>query len=257
MCRWSLCVYRGCSPRRLLVCGGNPDRLRNLLIGGLMPRGKPITENPIDDLKRFYEKTGGNFGYAEYRSGGGKYSANVFNNRFGSWNNALKLAGIEPLLNGIRNYLQKTSFPIEEFTDFPRINASLIDAWFDPHIPYHDVAFCNEALESAYKRKVKTLVIGGDFIDFKGLYKKEVQHIKIDWTEEMGEACIFLDKISKIFDKVYIFMGNHDWRLIRLLENNERAERLYALIFKNPKVKFSKFFFALLNDWLYIVHPDN
>src|SRR3972149_10859568 len=106
MCRWSLCVYRGCSPRRLLVRGGNPYHLRNLLIGGLMPKGQPITENPINDLKRFYEKTGGNFGYAEYRSGGGKYSANVFNNRFGSWNNALKLAGIKPPLHREINNLQ-------------------------------------------------------------------------------------------------------------------------------------------------------
>ena len=146
---------------------------------------------------------------------------------------------------------------IKEYTDYPRINPEngLVDLWFDPHCPYHDVNFCNEAIQSALDRGVETIVIGGDFMDFKGLYKKDKQTITISWLEELKIAVKFIKVLASHFE-VYLIMGNHDWRLVRFLESNIEVKLLYDMIFDNPKVHFSPYFYALINDWLFIVHPD-
>lgn len=156
-----------------------------------------------------------------------------------------------------RDYVEKHDLPVEVYDQFPQIDCEKAIIAFDPHVPYHDVELCNEMIAYAKKNRIKTLIIGGDFIDFKGLYKKEVQHTRIDWTEELEVACKFIEDIAKHFNQIWIIMGNHDWRLVRLLDSNERAGRLYSLIFSNPKVKFSKYQYCLINNWLYVSHSGN
>lgn len=198
-----------------------------------------------DTLGRFPSKT-------EYRELG-KFSIKPFFTVFGSWSNAIQELGGEVSKGG---GFKRGDLPVISYLNYPRINTDKIIVGCDPHIPYYDIDICNEMLDYAEREKIKDIIIAGDLLDFKELYKKETQQVDIDWMQEVEEAVNFLETLSTRFDNIYIIMGNHDHRIIRLLSSRTKAERLYSLIFRNPKLKFFKHFYALVNDWIFVVHPD-
>ena len=215
-------------------------------------------EEILADIELTIEKNKGVVSFADYKRLNGKYGQGLISQRFGSWGVALLRLGHATKLNGTQSYVeQPRNLRIESFDAFPRINTDKALICFDMHVPYHDHAIINEMIHTAKQFEIDTLIVVGDFLDFKGLYKKEVQTTRIDWTEELEAACELLEQLAKHFKHIHITMGNHDFRLVRLLDSNDRADRLYRLIFGNTGVKFSKYQYALINDWLYVSHSGN
>lgn len=210
----------------------------------------------IADIVKVANSWGGWPSLLEYRREGGKYSSKPFRRAFGSWGKAVLSAG-GVVQKGGAVALSYTDLPVEIYDKYLHVVADKVIVAFDTHIPYHSVPMLNEMLAVAKDRGIKTLVIGGDVIDFKSLYTKEVQTTKIDWTEEITEACKVLEALCGQFDKVYCIKGNHDNRWTRLLGSDDRVSRLYNLIFKNPKIKFSPYqFLNINNDWQ-VLHSGN
>lgn len=185
----------------------------------------------------------------------GKYSPKPFQTHCGSWGNALTMLG-EQIPKGGRPSFKHIGDEPEIYDKFPRINANKVMIIFDPHVPFHDVELHEEMLRVAKKLKIRTLVIGGDGVDFKSLYRKETQKAVSDWIQDLKIYENYIETLCTNFDVVHDIMGNHNWRLARMLGKSEQMVSLYDLIFRNPKYKPSQYFYALLNDWLYIVHPD-
>ena len=214
-----------------------------------------ITKNELlSDVKRVKEQLGHTPSVAEYGEKG-RYSTKPFITQFGSWGNALLALG-EAIPKGGRPTFKHIWGEPEKYDKFPRINADKIMLIFDPHVPSHDVELHDEMLRIAKKLKIRTLVIGGDGVDFKSLYRKETQSPNTDWIQDLKAYENYIETLCSNFDVVHDIMGNHNWRLARMLGNTEHMTELYELIFKNPQYKPSQYHYALLNDWLYIVHPD-
>jgi predicted phosphodiesterase len=84
----------------------------------------------------------------------------------------------------------------------------------DLHIPYHNIAALECALDYGVKNKVNTVFINGDLLDFHGLSRFLKDPRKRNVKEEM-DACIeFLTGLRKTFPKasIYYHHGNHDIR---------------------------------------------
>ncbi len=210
----------------------------------------------INEFERITKKLGHCPSIAEWSRAGAKYSKKPYLNQWGSWNKLVIDMGYKPH-NG-DNRLQAPDLYIELYDRPPLLEAEKVLIAFDPHIPYHSVETINEMVEWNEKNlKAKTLVVGGDLIDFKGLYTKETQTTRIDWVQEMEEAVKVLEWLSGKFDTIYCIMGNHDWRIVRLLGNSDIAQRLYGLIFNNPRIKMSKYYYLIINGWLAVAHDAN
>jgi hypothetical protein len=212
-------------------------------------------EKLIEDLKRVAEKIDHVPSLSEYKIHG-KFSLKPFSTCFGSWSQAIFQTFNEPVGKGGQPSFKHIFGEPEVYDKFLQIKCDKAMIWFDPHVDFHDTDFHNEAMEVARRLGIKTVVLGGDGLDFKSLYRKETQSSPSDWIQDLKAYENYIETLCNNFDVVYDIMGNHNWRLARLLGKSEQMTELYELIFKNPKYKPSQYFYALLNDWLYIVHPD-
>jgi UDP-2,3-diacylglucosamine pyrophosphatase LpxH len=126
---------------------------------------------------------------------------------------------------------------------------------FDLHSPYHDPEMIKLLFKLRKKRKIDTLIIGGDTTDFKSLYHKEGQDAEYSWTEEMRLTKRLMRRICSEFKYVYWIKGNHDHRLARLLNSNKQMMDLYTMILDFPNLTMLDTFYCEVNGWLLINHP--
>lgn len=84
----------------------------------------------------------------------------------------------------------------------------------DTHIPFEDTELINKAIKYS---KGDVLIIAGDLIDgySASYYPKDKP---VTFNEEVEKCQEYMYKLSKRFDKVYICLGNHDYRIIKQLE---------------------------------------
>ena len=220
-------------------------------------KGKPCSkEELIQDYNSVKEKLGHSPSLSEYRQAGGKHYEKTFRNHFGTWGNLTIQQGGE-IRKGGNKRLTEPDLDLIEYTDYIKIHSQNVIIIFDPHIPYHSIKLINECLDVAERLKIDTLIIGGDFLDFKSLYTKEVQQTKIDWIDEIKEAVKVLNVLIAHFKKIYIISGNHDHRLNRFLGQSDKAEKLMSILFNHPQVKYSKYQYCQLNDKWNIIHEGN
>jgi hypothetical protein len=146
-----------------------------------------------------------------------------------------------------RVYLSQPSVPWED--------AILL---FDPHCPYHNVTLINEMVDTARRLQIKKLAIIGDLTDLKKQYKKEPQAEGFGLTDELRVTREVIEFLAGWFDEIVATIGNHDFRLIRLLENQEDAIALYNLIMNPNKTgpfRLLRENYLLIGEWLYAYHP--
>ena len=213
-------------------------------------------EELIADYVRIKKELGCSPSVSEYKQAGGKYSKRPFIKHFGSWGDFTLQMGGEINKGGAKR-LTEPDLNLEKYTDYIKIHSKNVIIIFDPHIPYHSINIINECLDVAERLDIDTLIIGGDFLDFKCLYTKEVQQTKIDWIDEIKEAVNVLNVLITHFKKIYIISGNHDHRLNRFLGQSDKAEKLMSILFNHPQVKYSKYQFCQLNDTWNIIHEGN
>jgi hypothetical protein len=223
----------------------------------LVARHDATEEEILGDIKAIIGQAGNVPSHKQYREAGGKYGRCTFRNRFGGWGNAIKLIGGDCKANQHdRQYIRDVDIPIEIYTQFPRIHGDKVLVTADWHIPFHDIELVNKFIEFNQSFKADKLVIVGDFLDLTKLYKKDIQDSKIPWSEEFKIAKNLLADLLLYFDEIWWMLCNHEWRLVRLLQNREEAEGLYDLITDNKRIIKSSYSYCEINDWIRFNHPD-
>lgn len=89
----------------------------------------------------------------------------------------------------------------------------------DIHIPYHSIDAVTLALDYGKKKKVDTIILNGDVIDFYQLSRFEKDPRKRSFAHEIEATKSFLQTLRKQFPQAKIIYkcGNHDVRLQKYL----------------------------------------
>lgn len=89
----------------------------------------------------------------------------------------------------------------------------------DIHIPYHSTETITHAIKYGKEKKIDTLLLGYDFLDFYQLSRFQKDPRKKNIKYEIDTANELLDIFQKEFPRVKIFWrnGNHDERLEKYL----------------------------------------
>ncbi len=82
----------------------------------------------------------------------------------------------------------------------------------DLHMPYHDEKAVETALKFGLEKKVNTIIINGDLLDFYKLSRFEKDPRKRDISYEIDCAKMFLTRLRQLFPTALIvyYLGNHD-----------------------------------------------
>jgi len=131
----------------------------------------------------------------------------------------------------------------------------------DFHIPFQSCEMCDYMVDVAKREKIKELIIGGDFLDEKDLYRLPDQSPdqKAYLNEHLGYAERFLDDLSHYFMRIYWLSGDHDERLLKRVDyriNLPRFVRSFTDLQEKGKLIVSDYFHCIVNDSWRISHPD-
>lgn len=85
----------------------------------------------------------------------------------------------------------------------------------DLHVPYHDIAALTAAFAYGKEKKVNTIFINGDLIDFCLISRFEKNPSKRSVKYELDNCKALLESMRKAFptQSIYFLKGNHDVRL--------------------------------------------
>ncbi len=85
----------------------------------------------------------------------------------------------------------------------------------DLHVPYHDMAAIDAALNWGKEKQINTLILNGDFMDFYNLSKFMKDPRKRDLCYELDAGYQMMDYIANRLPnvKIYFMPGNHENRL--------------------------------------------
>ena len=126
----------------------------------------------------------------------------------------------------------------------------------DPHCPYHDADFINEAIALAKRGKAKFCVIPGDLFDCNSFSPFD-PNAKDLLEEDLAAAQQLVEALLQNFQQVVWLMGNHEGRLFRRLGfhqlEHERAKRLVSTL---DAFVVSPYYQCRVNGWL-VCHPKN
>jgi predicted phosphodiesterase len=100
---------------------------------------------------------------------------------------------------------------------------------YDPHIPYHDVAAYNIAINYAQDWEPDDVILGGDFADFKDISFWKDAPNRSRFSDEIARVRVYVHNLRSKFPHARIIYveGNHEARLARYLFS--KAPELYGL----------------------------
>lgn len=145
----------------------------------------------------------------------------------------------------MKNYLKEV--PKGEKNDRSKLNlygSKRVLILNDLHIPYHDEKSINLALNYAASKKVDTIILNGDVVDFYSISSFSRKPDKIFLQDEIKVTDKFLSTLRKGFknQKIYFKIGNHENRLEKFINNvpelfnleNIKIDSLFD--FKNKRI---------------------
>jgi len=134
----------------------------------------------------------------------------------------------------------------------------------DPHCPFVDWQMAEQVAARASNYSIRKLLIGGDVFDMQAMsvYSAIVPRARIGAQEAAAEYLI--QSWSEQFDEIDMILGNHDCRLLRLLNGampDSTFEDIFMSLMGNPdKVRISTYAYAIIEsehgDWR-VTHPRN
>jgi len=130
----------------------------------------------------------------------------------------------------------------------------------DVHVPFTDWQWAERVLAVARQRKIRNLLIAGDFFDLSqfSLYIHVIT--PPTWAQEREAARIVLKAWLTWFHEIRIIMGNHDRRLQKFTAGAFEEADILALVTTNQKVTINGRGFAVIDtpqgEWR-ITHPRN
>ena len=156
--------------------------------------------------------------------------------------------------------LRAVTKALPDFSQHLKIFCDNVMMWGDSHLPLIHEEFTEHMFDIALAFKTKTLILAGDLFDqiifshFPTAFTKEM----LSWEEEKERAKLFFQTLKKVFDKIYIIIGNHDIRILRVLKGQETFKSLIEPLLDDK----SKFIISdypqieLNNKWIFF-HPKS
>jgi phage tail protein X len=147
--------------------------------------------------------------------------------------------------------------PFEIYNKAPKLEGDVL-ILSDIHAPFHDAAWCNKVITYALRTGIKQVVLNGDMIDWAafGIYGRLAE---VEAESEIAATKQFFEGLAE-FEQVIEIMGNHEMRLIRLLNYKLGAERLAPLYSSHPSLIVSDYHWCTIRSggekWR-ISHPRN
>ena len=132
----------------------------------------------------------------------------------------------------------------------------------DFHIPHTSKEWLQLLCEISDIRKIKTLMIAGDFFDQDQFKIWMNTGVKVDWDTELQAGRELFECLLNQFEKIYFILGNHDIRIFRALGSIFDVKNLfYQLVpidLVGVRVFPSNIKYAMTEDknWI-ICHPSN
>ena len=134
----------------------------------------------------------------------------------------------------LEHYRPKLSMPESQEEKFKIItldnNSYPLWVGSDAHVPYHDQDALEISFEYGHKRKCKTIILNGDWLDFFAISKFSIDPTKLKIKEEIEILAKILKDIKAYFPsgtRIIYKIGNHEERFDRYLMN--KAPELYSL----------------------------
>lgn len=115
----------------------------------------------------------------------------------------------------------------------------------DYHIPYTDVGLVRLMIATAKKFKTKNLLVAGDFLDQAAFSMFFIQETA-DFKEELEGAREIFQLLAGWFTNIKFLLGNHDTRLLKLLQFKLGAEDFFKMI--SDKLQLSQYPYCKINE---------
>jgi len=128
----------------------------------------------------------------------------------------------------------------------------------DVHAPYYHAGMMAKAIEVARKKKIKTLLLNGDFMDC-GTWSSHGGVDSQDWDEELESATNLLEIFRQVFEECYWIKGNHENRFSRQTEFKGQMRHLALQVgvsYDDPWCTVSENDSITINEKWRFVHPS-
>jgi len=148
---------------------------------------------------------------------------------------------------------------VKTFTDYPKITSSNLAIISDLHLPYIHIPFTLYFMDIAREHGCKELLIAGDMFD-QAMFSVFKSSLKSTWEQESKgvEKCLLM--LLEQFDKITIIMGNHDARLLRLLNYELQFTDVVCMVMQDARLHISQRPMAMINpgpeQWM-VSHPKS
>lgn len=167
---------------------------------------------------------------------------------------------------GYSRHLVQPLYPDIELDTPIEIVSDRIAITADWHVPLTDYDYVNDFLGVCRKRKVKDLLIGGDFFNFDALSMYDPKQDSAGLERELSEGIHIMETLLETFDRIYYIWGNHDARLHRSLGFKIQFAEALKLVFGSlgeealERITFSNLDHAnvtVAGEKWYVCHPQN
>lgn len=121
----------------------------------------------------------------------------------------------------------------------------------DVHVPATDIEFAMfpaKIAEKHLKSGSRKLIVAGDLFSFDSISSYAKLPGQAMLKQELAAAKELILTWRKVFDEIFILMGNHDVRIIRTMAGEIDAEELLQLVSKDTNVRWSNFGYTTLTS---------
>lgn len=118
----------------------------------------------------------------------------------------------------------------------------------DVHANTINTDFMRRPLQIAetYLEKPRRFMLAGDFLNADSFGGYDSVYPSPSFGKELAAARAFLDMYLKVFDEIWIFVGNHDLRVTRKTNTAIMPEDLMRMISADPRIKVSHWGHAVI-----------
>ena len=130
----------------------------------------------------------------------------------------------------------------------------------DIHVPYHDKALIELAVECGREANVDNVILAGDFLSMDSLYDggtvpSVMEEIKIG--KKIIEAIdTYMNYVNKKV-RFYWIMGNHEYRIVRETEKQIGIDALSSMLETHADITVSELAWMKIKGWGLVSHPGN
>ena len=130
----------------------------------------------------------------------------------------------------------------------------------DVHVPTTDYDFAQLVCAVAKKHKIKKLIVAGDFFNMDAFSSYARVLMDVTWKQEKLASLQLMKEWVRVFDEIYLLMGNHDRRLQKWTNGMMDDEDIFEHLLGNAKTVTSNYGHCVLKtstgEWR-ITHPKN